>query len=458
MDSKSKHLKVKEDLNKVSPSFCLAKWLQVTVHLQNGNTHSCHHPGTHKIGLDELAQDPSALHNTSQKKLARKQMLEGKRPSECDYCWNVEDSHPDNLSDRVFKSGEEWSMTRLEEIAARPWDYPVNPTNLEVSFGNECNFKCAYCSPQISSAIMTEYKTHGPYPGMAPFGLDKLKERGLYPFGKDEANPYVDAFWKWWPSVSKDLKVFRITGGEPLLNQNTFQFLKTVQENPLPNLVLAINTNLGVPDVTFKKFLKEIKIIVEKGLVKEFQLYTSVDTFGKNAEFVRFGLDYEQFMKNVKTFLTEIPEAQLIFMSTYNAFSPINFDKLLLEVSELKRNFRTKTGDTRVILDLPYLNNPVILSCLILTPDFHQYFERDLTYLKSNTDIYTDKEIEKLERIYNWFRGYKENFYRRALRKVFFNFIEEYTLRKNIKFLDYCPEYLELYEHCKALFNEGKKP
>jgi hypothetical protein len=30
-------------------------------------------------------------------------MLEGQRPDECDYCWNVEDNS-DRFSDRVFKS------------------------------------------------------------------------------------------------------------------------------------------------------------------------------------------------------------------------------------------------------------------------------------------------------------------------------------------------------------------
>jgi hypothetical protein len=32
-----------------SKTICLAKWLQSTVYLMNGQTHSCHHPTTHKI-------------------------------------------------------------------------------------------------------------------------------------------------------------------------------------------------------------------------------------------------------------------------------------------------------------------------------------------------------------------------------------------------------------------------
>ena len=84
--------KVKDKLDSVSPSFCTAKWLQVTLHLQTGFNHSCHHPQTHKIPLQEIENNPSALHNTEYKKQQRKMMLDGERPSECQYCWNVEDS------------------------------------------------------------------------------------------------------------------------------------------------------------------------------------------------------------------------------------------------------------------------------------------------------------------------------------------------------------------------------
>jgi len=57
-------IEVRKKLDAASPSLCLAKWLQVTLHLHNGHTHSCHHPDTHKVPLEEIAKDPSALHNT----------------------------------------------------------------------------------------------------------------------------------------------------------------------------------------------------------------------------------------------------------------------------------------------------------------------------------------------------------------------------------------------------------
>jgi hypothetical protein len=108
------YVKVRDELNEKGNGMCLAKWTQVTLQLQSGHNHSCHHPRTHKISEAEIARNPSALHNTRYKKLRRKEMLSGARPVECDYCWNVEDNS-DRFSDRIFKSGENWSYPFINQ-------------------------------------------------------------------------------------------------------------------------------------------------------------------------------------------------------------------------------------------------------------------------------------------------------------------------------------------------------
>ena len=109
---------------------CLAKWTQVTIQLQTGHTHSCHHPKTHKIPLKELDRTPSALHNTKFKKQRRKEMLNGVRPEECDYCWNVEDNS-DRFSDRILKSGASWSHPHFQEIKDMDSNENFNPKYVE---------------------------------------------------------------------------------------------------------------------------------------------------------------------------------------------------------------------------------------------------------------------------------------------------------------------------------------
>ena len=88
-----------KQLKRISPSMCYAKWAQVSIHLTNGTTHSCYHPAPHKIPLEELEGNPSALHNTIEKKEQRKQMLCGDKPDGCSYCWKIEAMGKEFVSD-----------------------------------------------------------------------------------------------------------------------------------------------------------------------------------------------------------------------------------------------------------------------------------------------------------------------------------------------------------------------
>ena len=60
-------------------------------------------------------------------------------------------------------------------------------------------------------------------------------------------NPYVTAFWKWWPEMYKSLEVFRMTGGEPLMDSNTFKVLDYVYENPNAWLEMSVTSNMCPP-------------------------------------------------------------------------------------------------------------------------------------------------------------------------------------------------------------------
>jgi hypothetical protein len=80
-------IKYRDDtLNSKSESFCGAKWGNSTIWLHSGKTTSCHHPSPHDINIDDIAKDPSMLHNTREKMERRLEMQYGKRPRESQYC------------------------------------------------------------------------------------------------------------------------------------------------------------------------------------------------------------------------------------------------------------------------------------------------------------------------------------------------------------------------------------
>ena len=49
---KTDALEAKKKLEQVSPTMCLAKWNQTSLHLPTGLTNSCYHPPLHEIDAD----------------------------------------------------------------------------------------------------------------------------------------------------------------------------------------------------------------------------------------------------------------------------------------------------------------------------------------------------------------------------------------------------------------------
>ncbi len=466
MDKWSKKINdTRERLDEVSPSMCLAKWFQVTMHLQNGFTHSCHHPAAHKIPLVELEQNPSALHNTVFKKEQRKLMLEGKRPEECSYCWNIEDSSEKAVSDRLIKSSDKWARESWEVIQHNTWEANVNPTYLEVSFGSQCNLRCAYCNPDISSSIWSEFEKFGPYPTAEPINsLEGLEELGRRPFGKDEPNPYVDAFWNWWPTLRDSLKVFRITGGEPLVNQNTFRVLNEIKSHPMPELELAINTNLCVPGNRFDKMMSEVKDLLETGKIKSFKLFTSVDTHGKQAEFIRYGLNYSELMANADRFLDQFCglDATVVYMVTFNLLSVPGYKKFLQDFEKLRQKhynpaLNKSVDDLSCYVDPSYLRFPEFLCLNLLDDEMMSMLFESLDYMTENPFSlktgygFTKYEVTKLSRVFDWLKTARRDPEINRWRGDFYKFIEEYEKRKNLNFLKTFPELSRFHHKCKAI-------
>ena len=466
---------IKDKLDIVGKGFCLAKWTQVTMHLHNGTTHSCHHPEPHKVGLEEINRNPTALHNSKIKKQARKEMLNDERPSECQYCWNVEDNS-NSFSDRIYKSSEPWSEPFYDEIVKSDWRSDYNPKYVEVSFSNTCNFKCAYCGPEYSSKWMEEINEFGAYDLSYQYnGMERMVERNTKPYKQTEKNPYVEAFWEWFPELYNSLDTFRITGGEPLLSKDTWKVLDYIIETETPNknLKLSINSNLGVNDELVDKLILKLDKIIKEERVSELIIFTSCEGYGKQAEYTRFGLDFEKLFQNVDKILTELPKVTIVVMSTFNIFSVFSYELLIKKIFKLKvKHFNTKRfWNSALILDTSYLRHPPFMSFRILKDYIGvEYFDRWIKYMKFNstfrslnfhkmqekTDVgFSTQEIEKITRLRDMFiADYETNpklF--ETDKKDFVKFIRQYEMRRGLVCEQYYPE---LIEFIKSITDENK--
>jgi len=459
VDNKSKFLNSAEQMKeKLGPSLCLAKWKQVSLHLPTGLNNSCYHPPLHKIPVENLAADPGSLHNTPHKKAQRVLMLQNEKPAECEYCWNMEAEN--KLSDRHYRSGEPWAAVDFEQIRnSTGEENDVIPSYVEVNFNNVCNLMCSYCSPQFSSSWQQEVDRSGGYPTArvhndpGHFGGD----RRVIPVR--EHNPYVEAFWAWWPALYPELVHFRMTGGEPLLDKNTYKVFDHVLANPSAKLHLNVTSNFSVDEKSWQKYLGYVKQLCD-GRIEHFMQYVSLDGWATQAEYMRHGLDFDLLWDRVNQFLTEVPSYNsLTFIVTMNNLSVTSLQKLLQGILDL-RQAHSKTYQ-RVWFDTPVLREPAWQSLKILPESYAQLLNNTHTWMMDNLETaadpfhgFKDYEAARLDRDIAWMRSGLSDHMQHQHMADFYRFFNEHDRRRGTDFLKTFPEMRSWWAECVYYANQ----
>ena len=436
-------------INSISPSFCGAKWYNATIWLGNGTTASCHHPPAHKIPLAEVAQSYKAIHNTSYKKLIRKQMLEGERPKECEYCWKIEDLGPDNISDRVHKSVIYSDEELAECKSLYGWDKDVDLKTLEIAFDPNCNFGCSYCNASFSTTWQNDIKKNGAYQNLVSDGAAAFQHDGAHslPYGrKNEGNPYIEAFWKWWEGeLQYTLRELRVTGGEPTMSKDFWKLMKWWEQNPDCNVEFAVNSNLGQKDELFNELLKASHNI------KSFHLYTSCEATGKQAEYIRDGLKWEKWLENMDRMLGEGNVQSANCMMTINALCLFSITEFMDEMLKLKVKYKTQSP----VCSFNILRFPSFQSIVTLPKDIR--LERADAIEKWINDNWDEEkngfiqwEKDSMVRLVKYIRevdtGHSFTSSLESRERDFKSFYSQYDKRRNQNFLEAFPMLKEWWD------------
>jgi len=433
-------------------ALCLAKWKQVSLHLPTGLNNSCYHPPLHTIDAATLKDNPSALHNTAYKKEQRKIMLKQERPTECSYCWTMEDNG--KLSDRHYRSGEPWAAKDFNAIVNSTGDEDVLPSYMEVNFNNVCNLACSYCSPQFSSTWMQEVESTGGYPTSVVHNSPDHFHGRNRPIPNRDHNPYVDAFWSWWPTLYPELEHFRMTGGEPLLDRNTYRVFDYVLDNPKPDLHLNVTSNFSVDEKSWQKYLGYVKQLCEGERIEHFMQYVSLDSFGSQAEYIRHGLDFDLLWDRVNQFLTEIPGRNSVtFIVTMNNLSVTGLPNLFAGILGLRKIYSTTYQ--RVWFDTPVLRQPTWQSLQLLPESYVEQLEylwawmiRQIETEATRFQRFKDYEIARLDRDIAWMQAAQQQDHSQA-RADFYRFFSEHDRRRGTDFLKTFPEMKSWWAECE---------
>lgn len=425
-------------------TFCAAKWYNATIWLGSGQTTSCHHPPAHAIDLEAIQTNPSAIHNTDEKKLDRLNMQNDIRPVGCEYCWKIEDMGRDAVSDRVYKS-KIYPIKALDDAYELDYRTDVNLRTLEIAFDRTCQFACSYCNPAFSTTWVKDIKSNGPYTKLISDGRNHFTHTHdssqLYQFG--QTNPYVEAFFAWWESdLHKTLQELRITGGEPLMSGETWKLLDWFKENKGKSTTrLAINSNLG-QEVDVDRLLGSIE-----GLAVD--IYTSQESTTTQAEYIRDGLDYAAWLHNVERLLDSDNIRAVHCMATINALCLITLPDLLTELVALKRIY----GKERVSFTLNILRFPSFQSPLVLPDYLRNTFQINLTeWLRNHlrSPLMHEHELNHLRRLIDYLDVVKtphsEAFDMPKLHNDFKQFYQQYDARRNKNFAETFPLLADWYQ------------
>lgn len=411
-------------MDAIGPGFCILKWHYLELSLAEGLKHSCYHCPQHKIPLK------SDLHNTPTTKEVRQQMLDGLKPAEDNYCYDIEKTG--NYSDRQYLAVQfiKEDPNIIAKTAAYEPDEQIYPKYLTVSFTNRCQMSCIYCGAGKSSTWKKEIDEHGPYPLNVKDNYDKYMPRN--DIMKVEDNPYVDKFWKWLPDAYPHLQTIRLTGGEPLLDENTFKLLQYVKDNP-KELSFEISTNLMVTDRRVSNYINLVK-----GLPGQ-KCYVSVDTWGEQAEWIRTGLKIEQFEHNLHRVLGN--GIKVGIMCTFNLLSIPNFEEWVFKMAELKQQY-----PGLLTIDVPQMVEPLHLTTRIADKKLINMLDKAYKSMLTYSHLFEDYEISKFKRTIAWTKAnlMKGEELERN-RKDFVKFANEKDRRRGTNFLETFPELKEFY-------------
>ena len=336
--------------------FCPAPWNSL---YQQGNSASPCHANRNTFNLS-----PKEYFESDFLRSVKDDFLNGRVPPSCIACYDREKLGIKSTRQSVFRSRinepleyskEDFTLDKQQKIF-----------RLEIRTTNLCNFKCRMCTEESSSEIAREKGLAEPIYYADEKVIKELKEIAL-----------------------DQLKVLCLTGGEPMLIKEYYDFLDLLIEKGFAeNIMVEMFTNCSVANPLMFERLKKFKQV---------RFVMSIDGVGKTAEYQRKGTIWETVEKNILNFVT-MPEPFEIFyntaISTYVLLDASSLAKFLMKLYSLNDKIKTKCYSTIYPSALHFINmdnkskqkviEEIDKAVAILTPSNFDVLTKEFLNIKRN--------------------------------------------------------------------------
>ena len=366
-------------MKRIKPSegnktFCMAPWTHTYLSPQTERRMCCasREPAQSfkqyiDTGNDAKEYKPLTLKehwNSDHMRSVRLRMMAGEELSECEVCdhkllnTNVYRSYWNQLFkhkvDEAFDSTDETGATTMPTIS---FDY---------RFNNLCNFKCRMCGDMLSSSWEAESRKHNTWSKESqPWMASPLREQITKFQDTQVVQEFVEAV------ETKTIKEIYWCGGEPLMWDMHWKAMQRIIELGFAKEVyVRYNTNLS------RTSFKGIKLFDLLPKFQDWQICSSLDGTGEVGEYIRDGLNYEQWLQNFK-------EGMSVAQTTREM--RVDYTITMPGLLELKNMFDlSRELDTEILTKVMFtFSNDEVLSPLALPKQLlHTLIDEALAYME----------------------------------------------------------------------------
>lgn len=467
---------------------CRFKWDYPIVNLMSGHIRTCCRVPKQVITQEDIDKyGTDAIQNLPYEQDRRREKLIGITHQDCESCvrleWNKSDSPRGKLPDFVnmwlikenkaypaqVKDTYLWHKTFIpSDEKELPYNHPLlradKPDMIEIILGNHCDLKCTYCSIHYSTQWQTE---------LIKFG--DIKKDDIDKHFPEAPKGLDNIFWEWFYDVGRHSgKVINILGGEPTYMPQFYIVMEklTLAYKDLGkkdrHVELGILSNMNTKPLQMDRFLNLLPELTKYMFLR---LQPSIEALGKRAEYIRYGLDWNRFERNIKRILSEREKYGLNennfgigFQIALNSFSISSLPDFIHWTNSLINEFNFEIGLMKNIVSFPRHHNPHVL-----TPDFGSYLEQARDYI----DIFSETNDKQLRKLINKTPGlaphgswlsYNRDLLNSLVESVssnyrsdydiesrvhWYKFVEQMKERRNIDVLNHFPELSDFYNLCK---------
>jgi hypothetical protein len=229
--------------------------------------------------------------NSDHMRSVRRRMMAGETLPECEVCndkllnTSVYRSYFDSMFGhkylQVLENTAEDGSTTLKPVS---WDY---------RFSNLCNFKCRMCGDMLSSAWESEQRQHDMINWSNP------KNNWMRPEVRSEISKFQDnQIEQEFAEAVEQHQIEEVywVGGEPLMYEQHWRYMQRIVElGDGKNVYARYNTNLS--RINYRGVNLYSNIL---GQLRDWQICASLDGTGTIGEYIRTGLDYNQWLENFR--------------------------------------------------------------------------------------------------------------------------------------------------------------